>query len=92
VAFETDLGSLDETVERDPLTGRYRGTLRAPREGGIATVRVVVEDQPGPTTNVEFVPQGCTCAAAGGEGQHALWLLGAALVFLVRRKERRNEA
>src|SRR5690606_32941747 len=63
VAFETDLGTLEGAAERDPLTGRYLGTLRAPSAGGNATVRVVVEGEPGATTTVEFVPQGCTCAA-----------------------------
>lgn len=94
VRFETDLGTFESDAERDPLTGNYLASLKAPTSGGDATVRVVVEDVPGATVTVEFLQQGCTCAAgsrAGGPGG-ALWLSGALLFFLWRVRARRTDA
>lgn len=67
VAFTTDLGTLEGEAERDPITGAYRQSLKAPRQAGDATVQVVVENVPGSTATVAFEGGGCGCGASGGD-------------------------
>lgn len=90
VELESDLGTFVEEATRDPLTGHYLARLRAPRDGGDATVRVVVEDEPGATLIIPFVENGCTCTGAGSPREGALALLGVAALGLSVIRRRRE--
>ena len=64
VTFLTDMGTLEDVAERDPITGHYLQELKAPREGGRATIQVVIEGVPGADVRVEFEQRGCSCDSA----------------------------
>lgn len=65
VIFETDLGVLADSVERDPENGTYAQDLQAQRRPGTATVTAIVDGVRGPATTVEIVGAGgCRCGAS----------------------------
>jgi MYXO-CTERM domain-containing protein len=84
VSFTTDLGSLEGAAERDAVTGHYLQTIKAPLEGGQATVQIVVEGLPGSDITINFRDQGCSCDVSDGSAPlvpaslFALLLLGLA--------------
>jgi MYXO-CTERM domain-containing protein len=63
VVFEITSGKLLEKVKRNPTTGLYEQTLRAPNEGGTATITATIEGFDGDAqTNITFMGQpGCSC-------------------------------
>jgi adhesin/invasin len=65
VVVTADLGRLGDDVERDPIDGFYRTTLRASRQPGTATVSVTVDGVTAGGVRVEFVGEGggCSCGA-----------------------------
>ncbi len=89
VVVSTDLGRILDDVERDPLDGTYGAVLRAPRQGGTATVTVTVDGEAAGSATVDIIgKQGCTCGSSTLSGS-ALALL---LMPLVRRRRRRSVA
>lgn len=85
VRFESALGTLEGSVERDPLTGQYLQTLKAPSSGGESAVQVFIENEAGSQVNVEFVDRGCGCMSHSDQAAMS-WLGFFLLLFPVLRK------
>jgi uncharacterized protein (TIGR03382 family) len=83
VTFTSELGTLLDTAQLDPLDGTYTQTLQASRKGGASTVQVFVDGVAGPTHTVSFEGGGCECANAGAA-------LPLALVLLALSRRRRG--
>lgn len=93
VVFTADLGTLVNEPRRDPTTGFYEQDLRAPRAGGTAVIGVTVDGAAGPTSQVEFVKDGCACVSGGGlSGRGGAGVLFALLLLpcLLLRRVRRT--
>lgn len=88
VSFTTDVGTLEGTAERDPLTGDYLQQLKAPRKGGTATVQVHVDGVAGPSKEVRFLDRGCGCQGAGDSAPLAGLALFTLLVRVARPRRR----
>jgi hypothetical protein len=87
VTIATDLGRLLDSVDRDPLDGTYGQILRAPRQGGTATITVTVDGEDAGTASVAIVGrEGCTC---GTSSLPAALAFSALLPMLARRRRRR---
>jgi hypothetical protein len=67
VVFEITSGKLLETVKRNPTTGLYEQTVRAPTEGGTATITATLEGRAGKAeTTITFLARpGCSCHGSG---------------------------
>ena len=87
VRFETTLGVLEGSVERDPLSGQYWQILQAPRVGGEATIQVFVADEAGPEASVQFTGSGCGCASQSDTAMLS-WLVVFSLFFPVSFRKR----
>lgn len=87
VRFTASMGTLEGVAERDPLTGQYVQSLKAPRAGGEARVQVFVEGAPGREATVTFTSPGCGCKGTGDAGPLALLAL-LTLAAPTRRRRR----
>lgn len=93
VRFETDLGTLLDRAEQDPLSGFYVQELRAPVQTGTATVRVFIDGDEGPSIQVNFERLGGgICSDVAGRPSDSGWILltilGGFLVVLPRARRR----
>lgn len=92
VEFTTTLGGLEGNAERDPVDGTYNQKLRAPGEGGTATVTLVVNGQAGSSVDIEFNdPPGCTCKSTNTPLPFFLLPAFALMAFVRRRKRERQQ-
>lgn len=85
VRFESSLGVLEGSVERDPLSGQYWQNLQAPRTGGESTIQVFVADEAGPEVRVDFTGGGCGCTSQSDRAMFS-WLIILSLLFPAFRK------
>lgn len=89
VAFTTSLGTLQGEVSRDPLTGHYLQSVKAPRESGEARIDVFVNEVSGPSTSIRFLREGCRCVSSTPSSPPLILpLLAVALLSLRRRSFR----
>jgi MYXO-CTERM domain-containing protein len=90
VAIATDLGLLQDDVERSPLDGFYRQRLRAQRRPGTATIAVTVDGDDAGSVELVFEGDagGCACSPTSSSGSPVDVAVAAFALFFVRRRRR----
>ncbi|MBN2357838.1 MAG: hypothetical protein JXR83_00195 [Deltaproteobacteria bacterium] len=87
VFFTASAGTLLESVQRDPATGRYRQELEAPVAAATAAVGVSVDGVAGPGIEVAFAAGACGCRGAAPPAG----ALPAAIALLLAAVRRRRD-
>ena len=86
VEITTDLGLLQEQVERDVLDGTYQQVIRVQRKGGVATIKVSVDGVEAGEGRLRIEgDDGCTCSAASSSSPVS-GLIALLLLLLLRRR------
>jgi len=91
VHFTSTLGTvLEEEALYDVLTGQYTQEVRAPEQGGAATVTVVVDGVDGATRTITWTDTGCACSETARTPTvvEASFALGLVWLVASRRRER----